>query len=52
MNDIVEITQEEYDALLEDQKMLEALYEAGVEEWEGYDEALELFHADDELENE
>lgn len=39
----VEITQEEYDSLLESARMLEALNAAGVDNWEGYDYALEIF---------
>jgi hypothetical protein len=35
----VEITRSEYDNLLEDRKFLRALEAAGVDSWEGYEEA-------------
>lgn len=38
----VEITVEEYEALLEDSKMLYALEAAGVDNWDGYSEAQEI----------
>ena len=37
----VVITKKEYDSLLEDRKILTALENAGVDNWEGYEEALE-----------
>ena len=39
----ISIPQEEYDQLIEDQKWLRALEAAGVDNWEGYDLAQELF---------
>ncbi len=39
--DNVTITREEYDNLLEDSKVLQALENAGVDNWEGYDFAME-----------
>lgn len=40
---IVEITQEEYDQLIADSKWLACLEDAGVDNWSGYDFAVELF---------
>jgi len=37
----IEITTEEYEALLADSKMLRALESAGVDNWEGFQYALE-----------
>ncbi len=36
----IEIEQEEYDKLKYDQGLLRALQAAGVENWEGYEQAL------------
>lgn len=38
---MIEVSQEEYDQLIEDRKLLQALQAAGVENWEGYDFAHE-----------
>ncbi len=40
MNEVT-ITREEYDSLLEDSEFLRALFSAGVDNWEGYEFALE-----------
>jgi len=40
MNDVM-ITREEYDSLLHDSKVLQALKNAGVDNWEGYEFAME-----------
>lgn len=40
------ISQEEYEELLESDKMLNALERAGVDNWEGYDFAIELMNDD------
>lgn len=37
----VTITREEYEQLLEDQRFLDALRGAGVDNWDGYDFACE-----------
>lgn len=37
----IEITVEEYEALLADSKMLRALESAGVDNWEGFQYAME-----------
>ena len=42
MNNTVTILTEEYEELLRAQKLLEALQAAGVDNWVGYDDALEL----------
>ncbi len=41
MEEDVTITKKEYEDLLKDQKKLRALYGAGVDNWEGYDIALD-----------
>lgn len=38
---MVSITKDEYDQLIESQKLLIALQNAGVDNWEGYDIAME-----------
>ena len=38
----ITISKEEYESLLEDQKLLQCLQGAGVDNWEGYDYALEM----------
>jgi hypothetical protein len=43
----VTITQDEYDELLQDQKFLDALRAAGVDNWEGYEFAQEAVFGDD-----
>jgi hypothetical protein len=40
MGDVI-ITREEYDKLLEDSRMLRALENAGVDNWEGFQHAVE-----------
>lgn len=44
----VTISKKEYQSLLEDSKWLQALENAGVDNWEGYDYARELFNEDEE----
>ena len=41
MEPTVTITTKEYESLLEDQKILQALYAGGVDNWEGYSDSLE-----------
>lgn len=41
------LSQEEYEELLKSDKMLSALERAGVDNWEGYDFAIELMNDDD-----
>ena len=38
------ISKEEYDSLLEAQRWLQALESVGVDNWEGYDEAVNIFN--------
>ncbi len=40
---VVELNDSEYDKLIEDQRRLRALEAAGVDNWEGYEIALEDF---------
>lgn len=44
----VTIPKAEYEKLLEDQFWLECLESAGVDNWDGYDEAIQLFKEDEE----
>lgn len=45
---MIEISLEEYDALIADQNLLEALRNAGVDNWEGWDDAIDALHEGDE----
>jgi hypothetical protein len=48
MEPTITITTKEYEGLLEDQKILQALYAGGVDNWEWYSESLEgLFNDED-----
>jgi hypothetical protein len=38
----ITISKKEYEELLKDQKLLQALQGAGVDNWEGYDYAIEI----------
>jgi hypothetical protein len=38
----ITISKEEYEELLKDQKLLQCLQGAGVDNWSGYDYAMEL----------
>lgn len=40
MEPTVTITTKEYESLLEDQKILQALYDGGVDNWEWYSDSL------------
>ena len=42
MSEKVEITKEEYDELVADQKFLNALFAGGVDNWDGYEMALDM----------
>ena len=42
MEETITISKEEYESLLEDQKLLQCLQDAGVDNWEGYDYAMEM----------
>lgn len=48
MDETITISKAEYLSLLEDRKQLNALENAGVDNWEGYDFAMELFREDNE----
>lgn len=45
--DIVTISIEEYNTLVEDSNLLNALRRAGVDNWDGWDDAMELLGEDD-----
>jgi len=40
MEETITITKSEYESLLEDSNVLNSLYAAGVDNWCGYDEAM------------
>lgn len=42
-SDMVTITREEYEGLMNDSIMLCALEGAGVDNWQGYDDAMESY---------
>jgi len=44
---IITISQDEYNDLLEADNMLNALYAAGVQDWDGYNIALDIAGADE-----
>ena len=48
MEEMVEITITEYRELLADQKKLMALEGAGVDNWDGYDYAMDILNKEDE----
>ena len=48
-NETVTISKEEYDSLVEDSLFLECLQGAGVDNWEGYDAAIEMMNEREEL---
>jgi len=39
--EMVTITKKEYDKLVEDSKLLDALHSGGVDNWEWYEDAIE-----------
>lgn len=42
------ISREVYEELLPNQRFLDALREAGIDNWQGYDIAMEMLDEDDE----
>jgi hypothetical protein len=46
MSDEVTISKDEYDRLMDSERLLDALIAAGVDNWDGYSYALELYHDD------
>lgn len=46
--DMFEVPGSRLRELSEDSRMLAALYEAGVDNWEGYSEARRIFRGDDD----
>ena len=46
--DTIEITRKEYDQLVKDSEWLSCLEAAGVDNWEGWDEALSILHESEE----
>lgn len=47
VGDTVKVPVEEYDQMLKDLEWLNCLENAGVDSWEGYDEALALYNTGD-----
>jgi hypothetical protein len=45
VEEMITIKQSEYEALTESQKFLNALEAAGVDNWDGYSYAVEIFNA-------
>lgn len=45
MDEPIVLTQSEYDTLLNDQFLLQCLRHAGVDNWDGWDFALEEYNA-------
>ena len=41
MEEMINISKERYEELLQSEKELNALYSCGVDNWEGYEEAME-----------
>ena len=50
MEETVTISKEEYESLLKDSEKLSALEAAGVDNWEGYDSAMELMEDMEDME--
>lgn len=42
----ITITEDEYKSLIEDSNFLEALQAAGVDNWDGYDLAIDILNGD------
>ena len=42
MEETITISKKEYESLLEDQKLLQALQDYGVDNWTGYDGAIKM----------
>lgn len=48
MEEVVEISKKEYESLLDDQSFLSALRAAGVDNWEGYDFAVDIYQGEED----
>ena len=48
MSESVLITLADYDELVEDSRLLSALRRAGVDNWVGWDHAIEMLYEEDE----
>ena len=48
---MVEISQEEYDQLIDDSLLLNCLRNAGVDNWDGWDFAIEAYQEQTESDN-
>ncbi len=48
MDDTVTISKQQYEQLIEDSDILQCLRNAGVDNWDGWDFAMEEFHALDQ----
>lgn len=48
MTDRIRVTQEEYKRLKRCERILDALYEGGVDNWEWYGEAMSTLEEDDD----
>ena len=43
---VITISQTQYLELLDDQKLLDALRAVGVDNWQGWDDALDMYHGE------
>lgn len=46
--ELITVSKREYDALVEDANTLSCLYAAGVNNWDGYDYAMEMIQDNDD----
>lgn len=51
MDDTVTISKKEYEQLLKDRRFLACLKSAGVDNWCGYEDALDMCYGDDDDED-
>ena len=48
--EMVTISKEEYESLLDSELQLSCLEACGVDNWEGYDDAMEMYNEDEDEE--
>ena len=49
MEETVTISKKEYEELLKDQRILDALRAVGVDNWDGWDDAMDIYHDGDDV---
>ena len=47
MGDVIEILADEYNRLIDKAVMLDALFACGVDNWEGWDDAMDIYNGED-----